>query len=90
MNYVSRFLVASLSADLVFCLCKMGKSKENVDPCDQPATISAKRIDIFKVKKVRAPLTVKDKLQVIDMLKSGQSQRKIAIGSTFKSLKCSR
>jgi DNA invertase Pin-like site-specific DNA recombinase len=28
---------------------------------------------------VRAPLTVKDKLKVIDMLKSGNSQRKIAI-----------
>jgi uncharacterized protein YerC len=55
----------------------MGKTKENVDPRNN--SLSVKPADAFKIKKVRAPLTVKDKLKVIDMLKSGNSQRKIAI-----------
>ncbi|XP_045035833.1 jerky protein homolog-like [Daphnia magna] len=55
----------------------MGKAKENLDPRNK--TPSARQRDGFKVKRVRAPLTVKDKLKVIDMLKSGNSQRKIAI-----------
>jgi DNA invertase Pin-like site-specific DNA recombinase len=55
----------------------MGKTKENVDPRNN--SLSVKPTDAFKIKKVRAPLTVKDKLKVIDMLKSGNSQRKIAI-----------
>ena len=55
----------------------MGKTKENVDPRNN--SLSVKPADAFKIKKVRAPLTVKDKLKVIDMLKGGNSQRKIAI-----------
>lgn len=55
----------------------MGKAKENLDPRNK--TFSARQRDGFKVKRVRAPLSVKDKLKVIDMLKSGNSQRKIAI-----------
>ncbi|KZS05368.1 Uncharacterized protein APZ42_031473 [Daphnia magna] len=47
----------------------MGKAKENVDPRNK--TLSARQHNGFKVKRVRAPLTVKDKLKVIDMLKSG-------------------
>jgi DNA invertase Pin-like site-specific DNA recombinase len=54
----------------------MGKTKENVDPRNN--SLSVKPTDALK-KKVRAPQTVKDKLKVIDMLKSGNSQRKIAI-----------
>ncbi|KAK4017571.1 hypothetical protein OUZ56_033077 [Daphnia magna] len=50
----------------------MGKAKENLDPRNK--TFSARQRDGFKVKRVRAPLTVKVKLKVIDMLKSGNSQ----------------
>lgn len=54
----------------------MGKNKENSDPRPN-SLVTVQRKAVLGPRKVRAPLTVKEKLTVIELLNSGVSQRAI-------------